>query len=67
MPSMSDFYDRMASLYRLVFQDWNESIERQAGQLSGIIEERWGAGSKRILDVADESAWQGSWHPLLRG
>ena len=30
---MSEFYDRMASLYHLIFQDWNASIERQAGQL----------------------------------
>jgi SAM-dependent methyltransferase len=49
---MSAFYDQMASLYHLIFPDWNESIERQAGQLSGIIEERWGAGSKDILDVS---------------
>lgn len=50
--SVSDFYDRLASLYHLIFQDWDKSIERQAGQLSGIIEERWGAGSKHILDVS---------------
>jgi SAM-dependent methyltransferase len=49
---MSDFYDRMASLYHLIFQNWDESIERQAGQLSGIIEERWGLGSRRILDIS---------------
>jgi SAM-dependent methyltransferase len=49
---MSDFYDRMANLYHLIFENWDESIERQAGQLSGIIEERWGVGSKRILDVS---------------
>jgi SAM-dependent methyltransferase len=52
MLSMSDFYDRLASLYHLIFPDWDQSIERQAGQLSGIIEERWGAGSKRLLDVS---------------
>jgi SAM-dependent methyltransferase len=49
---MSDFYDRMASLYHLIFQNWDESIERQAGQLTGIIRERWGAGSLSILDVS---------------
>jgi SAM-dependent methyltransferase len=48
---MSDFYDRMAGLYHLIFQDWNESIERQAGQLAGIIQERWGWGCQ-ILDVS---------------
>src|ERR1700682_4930270 len=49
---MSDFYDRIASLYHLIFQNWNDSIERQAGQLTNVIQERWGAGSKTILDVS---------------
>jgi SAM-dependent methyltransferase len=49
---MSDFYDRLASLYHLIFQDWNASIERQAGQLASIIEERWGSGCRTILDVS---------------
>ncbi|MFI5459532.1 MAG: class I SAM-dependent methyltransferase [Isosphaerales bacterium] len=49
---MSDFYDRMASLYHLIFQDWDDSIERQAGQLTSIIEERWGTGCRSILDVS---------------
>jgi SAM-dependent methyltransferase len=49
---MSDFYDRMASLYHLIFADWDVSIERQAEQLSSIIHERWGAGSQTILDVS---------------
>jgi SAM-dependent methyltransferase len=49
---MSDFYDRLASLYHLIFPNWDESIERQAGQLTGIICERWGNGTKSILDVS---------------
>jgi SAM-dependent methyltransferase len=49
---MSEFYDRMASLYHLIFQDWNASIERQAGQLGSIIEERWGPGCRTVLDVS---------------
>jgi SAM-dependent methyltransferase len=49
---MSDFYDRMASLYHLIFPDWNESIERQAGQLTSIIRERWGPGCRTVLDVS---------------
>jgi SAM-dependent methyltransferase len=48
---MSDFYDQMASLYHLIFPNWDTSIERQAGQLSAIIRERWGSGPKSILDV----------------
>ena len=38
---MSEFYDRLASLYHLIFPNWDESIERQATQLSSIIDERW--------------------------
>lgn len=49
---MSEFYDRMASLYHLIFQDWNASIERQAGQLASIIEERWGPECRTVLDVS---------------
>jgi SAM-dependent methyltransferase len=49
---MSAFYDQMASLYHLIFPDWNESIERQADQLTSIIHERWGAGPKTVLDVS---------------
>jgi len=49
---MSDFYDQMASLYHLIFPNWDESIERQAGQLTTVITERWGAGAKTILDVS---------------
>jgi SAM-dependent methyltransferase len=49
---MSDFYDQMAPLYHLIFPNWDESIERQAGQLASIIHERWGTGAKTILDVS---------------
>jgi SAM-dependent methyltransferase len=42
----------MASLYHLIFQDWDESIERQAGQLTEIVRERWGAEPRSILDVS---------------
>src|SRR5262249_11480594 len=49
---MSAFYDQLASLYHLIFQNWDESIERQAGQLASIIHERWGVGTKAILDVS---------------
>jgi SAM-dependent methyltransferase len=49
---MSDFYDRMAGLYHLIFPDWGASIERQAGQLASLIEGRWGAGARSVLDVS---------------
>ncbi|MFI5455145.1 MAG: class I SAM-dependent methyltransferase [Isosphaerales bacterium] len=49
---MNDFYDRLAGLYHLIFPDWDDSIERQAGQLAAIIDGRWGAGNRSILDVS---------------
>jgi SAM-dependent methyltransferase len=49
---MSDFYDQMADLYHLIFRDWNESIERQSGQLGRMIQDRWGDGVRHILDVS---------------
>lgn len=48
----ADFYDALASLYHLVFANWDESIERQADHLTGIIRERWGDVCRRVLDVS---------------
>ena len=48
---MRDFYDKTARLHHLIFQDWDKSIERQAGQLASIIKERW-KGASTILDVS---------------
>ena len=48
---MSDFYDQLTDLHHLVFQDWDESIERQARQLTSVIHERWKDAST-ILDVS---------------
>jgi SAM-dependent methyltransferase len=49
---MDNFYDRLAPFYRLIFPDWDASIERQADQLDGLIRERWGPEVRSILDVA---------------
>jgi SAM-dependent methyltransferase len=49
---MSEFYDRFAVYYHLIFQDWDASIERQAGQLAGIIRDCWGTGARSVLDVS---------------
>ena len=49
---MSEFYDRMAGLYHLIFHDWDESIATQAEQLAGVMRERWGTGIQTILDVS---------------
>lgn len=49
--NMNEFYDEMASLYHLIFPNWEESIERQSVQLSGLIQERWPT-AETILDVS---------------
>jgi SAM-dependent methyltransferase len=48
---MSEFYDQLARLYHLIFPDWDESIERQATQLSEIIRQRW-PNAASVLDVS---------------
>ena len=53
MNSTSTFYDDMASLYHLVHENWEQSIERQAGQIARIAKERWGMSpGHSILDVS---------------
>ena len=49
---MTNFYDQLSSLYHLIYQDWDQAIESQAGQLASIIKTRWGAETKSILDVS---------------
>ena len=48
---MSDFYNQLASLYHLIFPNWDESIRQQASWLCGIIREAWPEAST-ILDVS---------------
>jgi SAM-dependent methyltransferase len=49
---VEDFYDRLTPFYHLIFPDWEASFQRQAAALDGILRERWGDGSRSILDVA---------------
>jgi SAM-dependent methyltransferase len=49
---VNDFYDRMASLYHLIYPDWDAGMQRQAGQLAEIIKGRWGEGARSVLDVS---------------
>ena len=47
------FYDRLASNYHLIFEDWDASMRRQAAALGAILEHECGAPSAlRILDCA---------------
>jgi SAM-dependent methyltransferase len=49
---MSGFYDQLASVYHLIYPNWDESIDRQAEQIHAVITERWGAEARSILDVS---------------
>jgi len=49
---MAGFYDQLAPLYHLIFQDWDNSIARQARQLTEIIRNEWGSGIETVLDVS---------------
>ncbi|HVO96194.1 MAG TPA: class I SAM-dependent methyltransferase [Terriglobales bacterium] len=49
---MNDFYDQLAPLYHLIFEDWEASIVRQAEQLTQIIKGEWSTGIERVLDVS---------------
>jgi 2-polyprenyl-3-methyl-5-hydroxy-6-metoxy-1,4-benzoquinol methylase len=47
-----DYYDNLAAYYKLIYQDWDASIERQGIALDGVIREFFGEGAKSILDAA---------------
>ncbi|HET7231491.1 MAG TPA: class I SAM-dependent methyltransferase [Longimicrobium sp.] len=49
---MSDFYDRLAPFYHLIFPDWEASIARQAHALDAVIRARLGDGPRTVLDVS---------------
>jgi SAM-dependent methyltransferase len=46
------FYDDLAENYHLIFEDWDQSIARQAAVLGPIIESAAGPGPLSILDCA---------------
>lgn len=49
---MSDFYNKLAPFYHLIYGDWDAAIERQATQLQSIIQNHWGEQVQSILDVS---------------
>jgi SAM-dependent methyltransferase len=48
---MPDFYDSLAPLYHLIFQDWDASMHMQGEQLSSLINAEW-PQCKSVLDVS---------------
>ena len=45
-------YDEIASLYHLVYPNWNEAIERQGEALNGVVSDFVGSAPLSILDVS---------------
>jgi SAM-dependent methyltransferase len=45
-------YDEIATLYHLVYQDWNAAIAQQAATLDAIIRKHVGPPPRSILDVS---------------
>ena len=42
MSSPIAFYDSLAPLYHLVYQDWEHSLQSQSAALAAIIRQQWG-------------------------
>jgi SAM-dependent methyltransferase len=48
---MDGFYDELAPLYHLIYQDWTASIVHQGQRLFALIEAEW-PGSHKVLDLS---------------
>lgn len=46
------FYDDLAEHYHLIFEDWGRSVQRQAGTLGPLLENKLARGPLKILDCA---------------
>src|SRR5512135_329453 len=47
-----DYYNTLAPYYKLLFEDWNASVDRQATALDEVIREFFGTNVKTVLDAA---------------
>ncbi|CAF1651846.1 unnamed protein product [Adineta ricciae] len=48
---MSTFYDELSPFYHVIFEDWDQSVDRQGLQLAKIIRSYWPEHQK-LLDVS---------------
>jgi glycine/sarcosine N-methyltransferase len=55
--SPADFYDELADDYHLIFADWDASIARQAGVITGLLRDH-GLTSGTVLDASCGSGTQ---------
>jgi SAM-dependent methyltransferase len=52
MMSVRAFYDELAPMYHLVYDDWETTVARQGAALASLIAEHWGADARAVLDAA---------------
>jgi SAM-dependent methyltransferase len=50
--SVQAFYDELAPLYHLVYENWEASVARQGTGLASLIGEHRGTGARTVLDAA---------------
>jgi glycine/sarcosine N-methyltransferase len=50
--SVETFYDDLAASYHLMFEDWNQTVARQAAILGPVLEQYTGKRSAYLLDCA---------------
>lgn len=50
--SVGGFYDELAPLYHLVYEDWEAAVARQGVALASLIVEHWGVDARAVLDAA---------------
>jgi SAM-dependent methyltransferase len=46
------YYNSLAPYYKFIYPDWDQSVQRQAEALDGVIRESVGETSKTVLDAA---------------
>lgn len=49
---VADYYNGLAPYYKLIYPDWDASLQRQAADLDGVIREFVGEQAKTVLDAA---------------
>src|SRR5262249_30271816 len=49
--SVQSFYDELASLYHLVYEDWENAVARQGAALSSLMAENW-PDARAVLDAS---------------
>ena len=50
--SVLEFYEELASEYHLIYEDWDKSIQRQAGVLDRVIQDHLRAPPSSVLDCS---------------